>query len=118
MSRNAVLKQVADKLPALNKVTRDGKLIPDEKGRSIPVDHNREIQIIKNEIRARYGKRLDDTVRAKMRKEELYAIGLYCEEVLYLRNQYLKRKRFKVIKWILAIISFTPIALYIWMRYF
>ncbi len=118
MSRNRTLSQVVDKLPPLNKVTRDGKLMYDEKGRSIPVDHAREIQIIKNQIRDRYGKRLDDTLRAKMREDELQAIGLYCEEVIFLRNKYLRGIRTRVFKWAISIISCTGLALYIWLRYF
>lgn len=118
MSRNDTLREVADKLPPINKVTADGKLMYDERGYPVKADHFREMVSLKNDLELKYGKPKNAAEREARHKLELDMVSNYSLGVQAMWNTIQRKKRVQIYKKILQGLSITTLAIYIWVRYF
>ncbi len=125
MSRNRSLREIADGLPPLNQVTKDGKFVNEyftnKKGelmmRNAKKDHFREMLNLKNDLRARYPRTLNTIQRNKLSKEEIQVIGSYCEGVHLAVEAFNRKKRVKRLKWIIAGFMWAVLISYILIKH-
>lgn len=121
MSRNRTLREVADRLPPMNKVDRNGKFHFDRHGRPIKVDHFQEMIKLKGDLAnsIRNNLKLSRTEkRTRMRDLELKVIGNYSLGVEKAHAIMKRKKRVRIYKIVLTLISLISLAIYIYKKYF
>lgn len=113
MSRNHTLRQAADKLPVMYNHEKY-----DTGGRSVEVDHFREMTNMRNKIRGKYPRHPNGLQRERMRHEELQIVGTYSQTVLNAHKKQRLKFIAKILQISVSVIFFTCLAIYVWMKYF
>lgn len=119
MSRNRTLRSASDKLPVMYKVDNKGNPLYDNYGIQIPVDHFQEMLKLKYKHKLPYDIKLSsDQNWANIKKHELQLAGEYALQVKETYEHMQRKKRIRIYKIALSIISFSSLAIYIWIKYF
>lgn len=111
MSRNRNLRKIAAGLPVMYKRGKDGRPLFNEKGEIMEVDHFREILEIKRGVRERMG--MVAANEARIRKEEIMAIGDYCSGVQKIG----KARKVKDVRYVITAITTFFVIIFIAIKY-
>lgn len=126
MSRNSKLREVAAKLPPINKIGKNGRYLYDRHGQAIKVDHFQTMCDLKNELpQPKYPsieliKSADERKRLywdAQHKMEIQIIGRYTQTIQLIVRKRRNHKIAVVLKWTLSAISMLALGTYFYFKY-